>query len=119
MRKIILALFVCLLAGSSFGQINQIGDTVWINNAKLIPGDTLHLGNGSAPDGSFVYIWANPQKIHFKYLKKGVSYLIYQGRKDYGKKIMKAYMPVFTAPNDKSLYIISFPQAIESNEIIF
>lgn len=118
MKKLSIGLYVCLLTHLSFGQIKQIGDTIWINNIKMIPGDTLHLGNGSGPDGNFVYIFADPQKLKFKYLKKSVPFLIYAGRKDYGKKLMKAYMPVFTAPNSKDIYIVSFPQAIETKEII-
>jgi hypothetical protein len=116
MKKIFFALL--FLCNTSFEQIRQIGDTIWVNNIKMIPGDTLHLGSGSAPDGGFVYIFADPQKLRFKYLKKGVQYLIYEGRKDYGKKMMKAFMPIFAAPNDKSIYIISFPQAIEAKEIV-
>ena len=119
MKKIFFLTIICLPI-ISFAQLKQIGDTVWVNNTKLIPGDTLKLNNGSAPDQSFVYIFTQPKvlKMKTKYLPKGAPYLIYKGRKDFGMKVMKYFLPVFSAPNDKNVYTISFPQAIEAREII-
>ncbi|MGN6340710.1 MAG: hypothetical protein ACTHML_07110 [Ginsengibacter sp.] len=114
-------LFGLLLFPSfAFCQLKQIGDTIWVNNQKFIPGDTLHLGKGSAPDGSYIYIFTQPKPLKLKshYLGKNAPYLIYTGRQDFGYKVEKYYLPVFIAPNDKNKYTIAFIQAIETKEII-
>lgn len=119
MKKIF---FVFLLLPSfAFCQTKQIGDTLWVNDIKFIPGDTLHLGAGSDPDKNYIYVFTQPKpplKFKPEYLKKNAPYLIYSGMQDFGYKVQKFYLPVFIAPNDKRKYTISFPQALETREII-
>ena len=119
MKKLIIYILFCLPV-VGFGQLKQIGDTIWVEGIKFTPGDTLRLGEGSSPDKSFNYISTPPEifKLKNRYLPEGVRYLIYKGREDFGIKGFKLFMPVFSALNDKNRYTISFPQAIDAKEVI-
>lgn len=128
--KIIISLLFLFGAYSVSAQefnYNEIGDTIFINGKKIIPGDTLFLGKGSDPLGGFIYIIQKPPKnvlnaalSKTKYLTKEFSntFLIYAGRFDEGYGVQKYYLPAFYAFNNKQkLYNISFPQAIKTLEI--
>lgn len=105
-----------------FPQLREKADTIWINNVKYIPGDTLRLGNGSAPDGSYVFIMTLPKGLYLrsKYLDKKYSYLIYIGRENVAKKEGKVFFPIYITGDkkNKNKYIISYPQAIKTKELL-
>ena len=103
-----------------------MGDTIFVNGKRLLPGDTLHLGYGSTQDKTFNYIWQKPggqmngaeQKL--KYLANTYcnGFLIYAGRVDEGYGMMKLYYPVFYDPRYKEIkFNLLFLRAIESGEI--
>jgi hypothetical protein len=111
---------------ASLKSYREMGDTIFINGKRLLPGDTLHLGFGSTLDKTFNYIWQKPSgqmngaEEKLKYLPKNYSngYLIYGGRIDEGFGMMKLYYPVFYDPHNKSTrYNVLFLRAIESGEI--
>ena len=103
-----------------------MGDTLFINGKRMLPGDTLFLGYGSNGDKSFNYIWEKPlgqmngAAETLKYLTKNYcnGFLLYAGRVDQGFGMMKLYYPVFYDPRNKSVkYNILFLKAIERAEI--
>lgn len=118
---------ISLSGNSQVFEYKEIGDTIFVNGKTLLPGDTIHLGNGSAPDKSFIYIWQIPSGSAFKALmsklkylsnKNSGGYLIYHGRIDRGYNQMKLFLPAFYSPgNTKKLFTVNFEQAISYHEI--
>lgn len=110
----------------TLNSYREMGDTIFVNGKRLLPGDTLHLGYGSTQDKTFNYIWQKPggqmngadEKL--KYLTNNFcnGFLIYGGRVDEGFGMMKLYYPVFYDPRNKAVkYNILFLRAIETGEI--
>lgn len=105
-------------------KYKEIGDTLFINNSSITPGDTIRLGTGSAPDGSFIFIYQLPLRglvPKLKYLPKELSntYLIYTGRKKIKAIGYNQFYPVFLSNGSKKKeYTITLFQAIETREIL-
>ncbi len=107
----------------------EIVDTIFINDTFFVPGDTIRLGNGSAPDKSFMCIHDARNNGFFgttaKYLPREMSntYLIYLERKRNKNRFFSGeqydYSTIFYNPKipDKK-YKIDWFSAIENHEII-
>ena len=105
----------------------EIGDTIFINGKTILPGDTIFLGNGSAPDHSFLFIQVVKKLSMFntpRYLSKEHSrqYLVYKERK-LEKSIFAnawpSYQPVFISPlAPGKLILVQWYSALETNEVL-
>ena len=118
-------LFILLLSPLfSLAQYRESGDTIFINNKILVPGDTVHLGMGSDPYKNFVFVSHMPnKKVNSYTLPSSFSFgfLVYKGTQI--EKIGKTKIPykafwLGNIDNMLSHYGISLPQAIAAKEII-
>jgi hypothetical protein len=137
MKKIILIL-LCGLPAAGFSQLynkaeadkftyKEIGDTIFVNNKFYVPGDTLFLGKGSAPDNSFLNIYESKGGGFFcfkpRYLPKEISgsYLIYKEReknKPFSSMVYTDYYAVFISPQlPKKKYVVNWYAALELHEV--
>lgn len=136
MKKYLIILFI--LPFTVHGQLynhsssdsfkyKEIGDTVFINDTYLTPGDTLFLGKGSAPDRSFIHIYESKTGGFFcfrlRYLPNLMSeqYLIYKERKKnkgFFYNGFADYLVLFTCPGkEEKSYVVDWYAAIETHEI--
>ena len=118
-------LFILLLSPLfSLAQYRESGDTIFINNKILIPGDTVHLGMGSDPYKNFLFVLHMPNKKVSNYvLPSGFSlgFLVYKGtqiEKVYNTKIPYKCFWVSNIDNMMSHYVIQLQQAIAAKEVI-
>ena len=127
-------LFILLLSPLfSLAQYRESGDTIFVNNKILVPGDTLHLGMGSDPYKNFVFVYAKPTVLNAKvvdgqvilnYLNstEAFNYFIYGGMDFKGKKQIKyGGLPYFyLAGNNKprNTYFIKVLPALTTKEIL-
>jgi hypothetical protein len=131
--KVMLVILMFLCCTCSFGQsavYKESGDTIFINEKMIKPGDTLRLGNGSSPTKDFLFVWAVPTMKNMSinngsyepaYLSKmfSNSFLVYVGKQDEGNKKMPLRTPVFLLGGDKKFkYNIDLISAIKMQEII-
>ena len=119
-------LFILLLSPLlTLAQYRESGDTIFVNNKILLPGDTLHLGMGSDPYKNFVFVTHMPNKkattAHLLPSSFSLGYLVYKGtqiQKIYNTKIPYKAFWVSNIDNMMSHYVIQLPQAIAAKEII-
>ena len=132
MKKLIIAFLLLPFVGMA--QYRESGDTIFVNNKMLVPGDTVHLGMGSDPYKNFIFIYLKPTILNISmvngvaqlnYLKSdnAYQYLIFGGMDFKGKK-QKKYggMPYFYLngyKNPRNTFYIKLLPAVESKEINF
>lgn len=133
MQLIMLCLIPCICSAQLYNnesgekfKYKEIVDTIFINNTYLVPGDTVFLGKGSAPDNSFLFIHQAKKNSFFmtqKPLPKELSekYIIYRGREK--SKAVFSYYPYgyqvfFTSPFSDYKYIsVTWYSALETHEV--
>lgn len=132
MKFIFVALF--FISFSAAAQYRESGDTIFINNKILLPGDTIHLGLGSDPYKNFLFVNPKPNIFNVS-ISNGQSYLtplpsslafgflIYKGMQWAGKKAVKNKTgnPLFLLNGTKGMIntcYIQFTAAIAAKEII-
>ncbi|MBV8390737.1 MAG: hypothetical protein JO080_13115 [Mucilaginibacter sp.] len=122
----ILTLICLLTAIKAPAQINIIlkGDTLILpNGAKFWKGEEVTLGNGSMPDGSFLYIYA-PEMLRI--MKKKPLGSIFSSRKAIIKKFQKdgeykqgySYNIIVLNFGDIRNYWCDVLAAVESKELV-
>lgn len=124
MKKLLFILLLSPLFG--IAQYRESGDTIFVNNKVLVPGDTVHLGMGSDPYKNFVFVNRLPSKKmpNTNGLSSGYSltFLVYKGLQDakiIGRKILMVQtFWINNIDNFMSHYYIKIPQAIAAKEII-
>ena len=132
MKKLIIAFLLLPFVG--FAQYRESGDTIFVNNKMLLPGDTVHLGMGSDPYKKFLFVKPKPT-IFNSSISDGVAsgpqlgssvafkWLLYKGMQITGKRAKKygTGYPTFWLNGMKGAYntcYIEFLAAISSKEII-
>ena len=123
MKKLLFILLLSPLFG--LAQYRESGDTIFVNNKMILPGDTLHLGMGSDPYKNFVFINKIPSKKspNADAMTSGgsLTFLVYKGNQEikfYGKKFTFKTFWVKNIDNFMSHYTVMFPQAIAAKEIL-
>lgn len=128
-------LFILLLSPLfSVAQYRESGDTIFVNNKILLPGDTLHLGMGSDPYKNFVFVTFKPNMFNASVIngvasvssvrsQQAFKFLIYKGMTYTGKKAIKHqtgypyfYLNGYRGPYN-TCYIQMLP-AVASKEIL-
>lgn len=109
----------------------QSGDTLFVNNKAILPGDTIHLGVGSSPYKDFVFIMEKPTNRNVTpgiYTTPSLdaasanSFLVYKELFKEKKHGVNISYPVFLVNGSNmpgNEYLIQFPGAIATKEINF